>query len=147
MKLEKKLQNNSHYIPVNGCVLWTAAQTSDGYGIVYWEKKDQLAHRLSYSNKHGDIPTGMCILHKCDTPCCINPDHLFIGTKKDNAIDRIKKGRFLPLKGDKSPFKKLSDNDIESIRKDKRTQKLIAAQYGVTQQHISAIKNNKERTI
>ena len=81
------------------------------------------------------------MLHTCDTPSCVNPDHLFLGTHKDNEQDKMRKGR-KPV-GEKIPWHKLSEDDVRNIRDDERTQMEIAAEYGVRQCLISAIKRRK----
>lgn len=77
----------------NGCWEYTGQQTNGGYGKVWYNYKDLLAHRVSYDLCVGDIPKGMCVLHKCDNRICVNPKHLFLGTHKDNVQDCIQKGR------------------------------------------------------
>lgn len=79
-----------------GCILWKGITNADGYGLIgsgTRKGRNILAHRLSYEFKFGSIPKGMMILHKCDNPPCINPDHLFIGTAADNIHDMVAKGR------------------------------------------------------
>lgn len=86
----------SNYIPVPeaGCWLWTGGWTQKGYGEIKDRGKMVMsAHRFFYTKYKGTIPKGMCVCHKCDTPACVNPDHLFIGTHRDNAQDKISKGR------------------------------------------------------
>lgn len=79
------------------CWVWTGALTKFGYGhtsgLPYGEKRPLLTHRVSWLLTHGDIPDGMCVLHRCDNPPCVRPDHLFLGSKKDNTQDMIDKGR------------------------------------------------------
>lgn len=83
--------------PNSGCWLWTAGLTTNGYGStmirVQGKQYARRAHRLSYELHCGEIPDGMFVCHKCDTPACINPDHLFLGSPKDNVVDMIQKGR------------------------------------------------------
>lgn len=76
-----------------GCIEWPRSRNVAGYGRVYWDKKVRLAHRLAYELTNGPIPAGLCVLHKCDHPPCINPDHLFLGTPFDNMQDMVLKGR------------------------------------------------------
>jgi hypothetical protein len=66
--------------PESGCWLWTAALLKDGYGGFKVERKMLRAHRFAWERKHGPIPKGMVVCHKCDVPGCVNPDHLFLGT-------------------------------------------------------------------
>lgn len=82
---------------VDGCWNWTAAiRGKSGYGCIRYNKKIIDAHRMSYLLFRGEIPPGMCVLHKCDNRLCVNPEHLFLGTYKDNYDDAIKKGRIDP---------------------------------------------------
>ena len=81
----------------SGCWLWQASQRNKGYGaFAYtWDGKSihDRAHRFSWRLHCGEIPTGLYVLHKCDVPQCVNPDHLFLGTIADNNRDMILKGR------------------------------------------------------
>lgn len=81
------------------CWLWTGAKSEFGYGNVRINKKYLRAHRVSYELANGPIPEDMCVLHRCDTPACVNPDHLFLGTLKDNSHDMWRKGRGNPPAG------------------------------------------------
>jgi uncharacterized protein YerC len=80
----------------------------------------------------------MQVLHKCDNPICSNPEHLFLGTQKDNCEDCVKKGR--NVFGTRNGSAKLTEKDIIDIRNDSRLQREIGQSYGVSQLHISRIK-------
>lgn len=83
----EKLGNES------GCWLWTGAVTHDCYGRVQFQRKARLTNRISWIIHQGPIPEGMGVLHRCDTPECVRPSHLFLGTPKDNTRDMYRKGR------------------------------------------------------
>lgn len=76
-----------------GCWNWTRRSKQRGYGVAYFGKERWLAHRAAYTLAKGAIPEGMSVCHSCDNPACINPDHLWLGTHKENMHDSIKKGR------------------------------------------------------
>lgn len=79
--------------PNTGCWLWTRYSNTHGYGVMRVRPMNILAHRLAWMIHMGDIPSGLYVLHKCDTPACVNPGHLFLGTRNDNMNDMAKKGR------------------------------------------------------
>lgn len=95
-KLRQEIIKRSTPEPNTGCWLWdnpTEVNPGFFYGVVNVEKKNIYAHRASYKAFVGEIIPGLVICHKCDTPACVNPDHLFMGTQKDNMQDASKKGR------------------------------------------------------
>lgn len=129
------------------CWLWTAAQDSHGYGLFRAVHKESmvLAHRHVWKITFGEIPKGICVLHKCDTPLCVNPDHLFLGTKLDNARDRDAKGRLNDRSGENHPRATLTRSDVEEIRAiampvcKRGTKADLGRKFGVSIQQISAI--------
>ncbi len=103
----------------NDCWEWGGYIEQDGYGrLSYKGERHWLAHRVAWLLTNGEIPEGMCVLHECDNPPCVNPNHLFLGTYADNAADRDNKGRGkLPgIKGEQHWRSKLTVEDVIEIR-------------------------------
>lgn len=95
------------------CWLWTGAKHNFGYGKIFSKvgAPPLSAHRLSFELHKGPVPKGMDVCHSCDNPSCVNPDHLFAGTAKDNINDCISKGRFMfPSSGIKNRAKTHCDH-------------------------------------
>lgn len=75
------------------CWIWTGAKTGSGYGATRFHGKQVGAHVAAYMERNGAVPGGMCVMHSCDNPLCVNPGHLSVGTTGDNMRDRTRKGR------------------------------------------------------
>ena len=100
-----------------GCWLWTAGTFHNGYGEVRARGRKQRAHRVSYEEANGKgSAIGFVVRHKCDTPACVNPDHLEIGTQADNNRDRDMRGRQVTPKGEANRSAKLTEADVRMIR-------------------------------
>ncbi len=136
--------------PNTGCWLWLGSTDKDGYGMFWTGEQYCGAHRASYLIYVGTIPEGQSVLHRCDTPGCCNPLHLFLGTAFDNVQDCIKKGRrgrpWYDKRGINNPKVRFTEEQILAIRRDTRTQVVIAAEYGTKQSRISEIKLGKSWT-
>jgi hypothetical protein len=134
----------------NGCWQWTGCIHSTGYGR-FGLRSDfvEYAHRASYILHKGEIPVGMYCCHTCDNRWCVNPDHIFIGSAKDNMQDAKQKGRIVMptdeqrLRGENQPRAKLSNDQVRSIRNSHETNKLLAALYSVDPAVISNIRLGK----
>lgn len=129
------------------CWIWRGS-TSGKYGMVRRppEKGGSLgAHRLSYMHHKGPIPDGMVVMHSCDTPRCVNPDHLSVGTWRDNMHDMIAKGRDVRLgpKGTACARSKLNDDLVREIRTTNEPIPALAARLGITTRTIHDVRCRK----
>lgn len=131
----------------DGCWHWNAHKSKSGYGRLTIQSKEYTAHRLSWMIHYGEIPYGLFVCHKCDNPSCTNPEHLFLGTAKDNAIDRNRKNRHRDDSGEKHPSAKLTNRDVIHIRRrlEQGIQgKTLAQEFGVSRMTISNIKTGRK---
>lgn len=92
-KHHKKFWSRVQILGESACWLWTASHNGLGYGQMRVNTVLQVAHRLAYMDCVGPIPDGLVVRHKCDNPPCCNPNHLELGTQKDNMDDATKRGR------------------------------------------------------
>ena len=93
-EIDERIEKYSERITESGCRIWTGSTNQDGYGHLNINKKTTRVTRLIYEREKGKIPEGQYVLHTCDTPQCININHLYLGTQFDNMQDRAKRGRF-----------------------------------------------------
>lgn len=121
--------------PNTGCWLWTGSLLNYGYGAF---SPGGRAHRFAYSAFKGPIPEGVFVLHRCDVPSCVNPDHLFLGTRADNVADMMQKGR--QPRGSRNGSAKLTPAQVLEIFASTEKQAVLAARYGVVHTAISKIK-------
>ena len=154
---QQRLESKSTLVPITGCRLWFGASVPHGYGVVFYQGRQQYAHRVSWQLEHGQIANRLCVLHACDVTSCVNPDHLFLGTLSDNSQDMVRKNRgnyknhskgedhyFSKniVKGDEHPMRKLNQLQVNEIRASYKPgvrQIDLAAKYGVKQSQISSI--------
>ena len=142
----------------DGCWLWQAARCRDGYGLYSIRQngigKQYKAHRFVKMSQGEIIPSGYVVLHTCDNPSCVNPDHLKIGTIQENNLDKLSKNRQLGPKGQKNSRSKLTDEQVKDIKKRARVGsrvgynngsnlKQLAKEYGTCIDTIRLIARNK----
>lgn len=117
------------------CWLWLGSKNRKGYGGIGAYGGNVRAHRLSWEFANGPITDGLCVLHRCDVPACVNPSHLFLGTNADNVRDCIEKGRRVHHSGSANANAKLTDSLVTAIieaRKRGDVQSAIAERFGVS---------------
>jgi HNH endonuclease len=127
----------------NGCIEWTGCRTTSGYGRITIGYITKRVHRVSYEFSIGPIPSDMCVLHRCDNPPCLNPDHLFLGTNKENTHDMLAKGRHNPPVGERNGNTKLTPQQVLKIRVDTRSCAAIAEEYGISTSMVWNIRTRK----
>jgi hypothetical protein len=129
--------------PNTGCYLWCGTICKDGYGKLSWHGADTRAHRLAWELTHGK--TKLCVLHRCDTPACCNPAHLFVGTIAENIRDmdaKMRRGCGNINNGERRPNHKLTEDDVRAIRA-ARSPRFLARRYGVASETIRLIRRGK----
>jgi predicted XRE-type DNA-binding protein len=128
--------------PNTGCWLWVRSSVYAGYGTVQFGGKQHLAHRVMKQVSMGEpIPDGMVVMHKCDTPCCVNPDHLMVSTQKENQRDMAKKGR--SMRGRECPTAKITAEQASWIKTTDLPQKQMAEMLGISKQSVCDIKHGR----
>jgi hypothetical protein len=144
-----------HITRTDSCWLWDGTHTARGYGEFRIARRKTMAHRIAWERAFGSIPDGLCVLHECDVTRCVNPNHLFLGTRVDNAKDRDAKGRRRGVSSSNgthlstlrcglnhwgSKIRTVTAvHDIRARCATGERQKDVGERYGVTQRTISLI--------
>jgi hypothetical protein len=131
------------------CWVWTGGTTQYGYGHTKDDNgRDIMTHQVSWQLHYGPIPPGMCVCHTCDNPPCVRPDHLFLGTKRENLEDMVRKGRQhhnTHMRGEGNGRHKLMTEQVKSIRNEynpKLPLSILARKYDVSDGAIWFIVHN-----
>ena len=130
----------------NGCLEWTGAKHERGYGLFQAGQNPGglfRAHRIAYFLTYGIADESLLVCHRCDNTSCINPNHLFLGTSLDNNHDMLQKNRDVRTYGEQNPMSKLTRDKVRSIYLDGRTNREIAAEYGVAASLASLIRTRR----
>jgi hypothetical protein len=149
------------------CWVWTGGKFDFGYGACWDGDRTTQAHRVSWVLAHGHLPPKTCVLHKCDNPPCVNPAHLFLGSRSDNTADMIRKGRakltgpITPATGDRNGSRTSPESrpkgsavktskltlaqvlEIRRLRADGLERNAVAAQFGIAPGHVSQITSGR----
>lgn len=126
----------------DGCWLWQGYKDQDGYGLLFIQPRMRRAHRLAYEIATGENPGELSVLHRCDNPACVRPDHLFLGTNDDNMADMRAKGR--GHQGQRNGRCILTPNQVREIRQRSTSYyrgiwTQLAREYGVNPVTIRSI--------
>lgn len=135
--------------PGGNCWIWTgsvlpASRTSrGGYGHLRWNRQNLLAHRTAFTIENGTIPDRLCVLHACDNPRCVRPEHLFLGTKAENTQDMMRKGRHRAPCGEANASARLTSADVVRIRELYAARlagsTTLARRFGIPESSVSRI--------
>lgn len=138
---QEMIERHSIPEPNSGCWLWLGDINTWGYGRLSKNRAERLAHRVSYLTYVGTIPSSLKVLHSCDVPCCVNPQHLFLGTDADNMQDMAAKGRGSGRCGESNPQAKLTAAAAEAIRASAGALSIsaLSRRYGVSRRAIGFV--------
>lgn len=128
-------------IQTDGCWEWIGCRDRRGYGRIGVGSRTEFTHRVMWRSVVSEIPTGVNVLHHCDNPSCVRPDHLFLGTQDDNMKDARNKGRV--RKGEDHGMRKLSEEDVLRIRSMGGTLRYVASLFGISNSMVCMIRNRK----
>jgi len=137
------IEDHVQKIPICGCWVWDGACIGRGYGYFRRGGKLVYAHRESYEAYNGESVSGLVVRHKCDTPSCVNPQHLVSGTQKDNIADAVRRKRIAT--GVRNGHCKYSDSVIREVRDAEGTNGEIARRFGIDRKYVWAIRASKVR--
>jgi hypothetical protein len=128
--------------PNSGCWLWLGGRNSSGYGVLRnpLTRRGIQAHRAAWLKFKGEVPEGLQVLHRCDVPACVNPDHLFLGTHTENMQDMTKKGRHPYKRGQSHPNAVLTEDDVRAIRASDENYTSLGRRYGICKNNVYLIR-------
>lgn len=131
----------------DGCWEWVGYKNKDGYGRMKVDYKMYHVHRIVYELTYGPIPDGLLICHRCNNRSCCNPNHLYLGTQKDNMEQCVFEGRLKTSFGEKHGQSKLNEKDVKKIKELYNTknysQRCLGKLFNISHSEISRIINNQ----
>jgi hypothetical protein len=134
-------------IRVDGCLVFIGARTRFGYGRLHVGGRVEHTHRVTWEAARGSIPDGLIVCHHCDNPPCVDVDHLFLGTHRDNVADMVAKGRASRLIGEQSAKATLTNAQVREMRELSATltQRELAERFDVEAGYVSVVVRGKRR--
>lgn len=144
--LQERIMAHSEQVTECGCWIWTRSGNRRGYGQIVYRRKHMETHRASWIAFKGDIPSGLHVLHRCNTPSCVNPDHLYLGTYLDNTADRIAAGtQSRPPRniGEGHGRAKLKEDESRQIKFGSLSASECAQFYNVSMPTVYAIRSGR----
>ena len=123
------------------CWLWTRPTHDNGYGYLWVDGRHRRVSRLSWEIHYGPIPADLDVLHHCDNPPCVRPEHLFLGTQRDNMQDAIAKGRPVGPRGEDHGAARLTWAIVREIRSSSETANALGRRYGVSGNTVKRARN------
>jgi hypothetical protein len=142
--LEKLPSLANRIVDIHGCWVWVGKLERSGYGRIFIDGKNVLAHRFVYGEFKEPVPDDMCLCHHCDNPPCTNPEHMFVGTRTDNNNDMVAKGR--TTHGERAYHGKLTAIQAVEIRKKRENGATVcdlSKEYGIATQNIYLLLQRK----
>ena len=136
--MSETINHLERYEVVDGCWEYTGPLNTSGYPNT---GANRLGHRLSYEYHIGSIPEGMLVCHRCGNRKCINPDHLYAGTPKENYADRYKHGTQNKHKGEKNPRAKVTEEMVKEIRASDLDSREAAQKFGISRGSVYQIRS------
>ena len=139
-KDQERIERLSVPVPEAGCWVWMGCVANSGYGLAQSNRRSKVmsAHRLSYESYKGDIPQGMVVSHSCDTPLCVNPNHLRLATHKQNSEEMMAKRR--QAFGERAAKAKLTEAQVKFIRESNLSHRKLGEMFNVSHANIGYIK-------
>ncbi len=129
---------------IGSCWIWTYALSPSGYGAFQWDGKRRRSHRIAYQIAFGEIPEDKLVCHKCDNPSCVNPQHLFLGSPKQNTQDMIYKGRLNRSRGEDKGISFRKETGKWRVRYMKEYKNILVGEFATKEDALSALQKARE---